>query len=504
MCRKTNTRTMINKIQTFLKKAGKKFLENEKKEKHPNEPIIVSAVLFGLVFVAMIVNLAVYIEKDSYEAINSIYNPRDRILARQNIRGTIITEQGDILAFTDISNAEQRVYPYGVLFAHSVGYSTNGGMGIEKAANMSLLQSNQSISDKVDNDLNNRKDMGDTVVCTLNVRMQEVAFKSLGAFKGAIIVTEIESGKILAMVSKPDFDPNTIAYEWEDIINDANSSVLLNRVTQGQYPPGSTFKIMDALEFYRQFPDQVDEYSYHCHGSIRYSERKITCYHGMNHGIVDLRLSFAKSCNCSFANIGMQLDKEHFQTTLTELLFGCDLPSPFPGAKRSIVSINKDTDEASLVQMSIGQGTALMTPFHLNMITCAIGNEGKVMTPMIISRIENASGEIVKTYPSEEYARLMTKEEAMFLSGLMEDVVNDGTGHFLQTATYLSAGKTGSAEFGSTKGDSHAWFTGFAPANDPKVCVTVIVEGAGSGGDYAVPIAKRLFDIYFDQYVNQN
>jgi len=502
----------MNKLKDMLSSLKKVFHKNnvekpedvkEKiKKRKENLPVVITALLFTLVFGGMIANLAWFVEKESYDAINSIYNPRDEILAQQNIRGSIVTEQGDLLAYTEVSgDNERRVYPYGVQFAHVVGYSTNGGMGIEKVANMSLLQSNSSISDKVDNDLNNSKDTGDTVVSTLNVRMQEVAFKSLGAFRGAIIVTEVETGKILAMVSKSDFDPNTIEQEWEDIIHDEDSSVLLNRVTHGQYPPGSTFKIIDALEYYRQYPDEVDGYFYQCSGSLRYDQRKITCYHGMSHGGVDLPRSFAKSCNCSFANIGLKLDRAEMSETLEELLFGRELPSPFQSSKTSIVNISADTDDAEMVQVSIGQGTALMTPLHLNMITCAIANEGKVMTPMVISRIESTSGFTVKEYDSEVYTTMMTPEEAAYLTELMTGVVDDGTGDFLASAEYTSAGKTGSAEFGTSKGDSHAWFTGFAPAEDPKVCVTIIVEEAGSGGDYAVPIAKRLFDVYFEQYM---
>lgn len=499
----TNILSAVKSI--FIKKNDKDGIDPEKKRKRKeNLPVIISAALFTLVFAGMIGNLAWYIEKDSYDAINSIYNPRDEILAQQNVRGSIVTEQGDVLAYTEVvGENERRVYPYSVQFAHVVGYSTNGGMGIEKVANMSLLQSNASISDKVDNDLNNSKDTGDTVVSTLNVRMQEVAFKSLGAFKGAIIVTEVETGKILALVSKPDFDPSTIASEWEDIINDDDSSVLLNRVTHGQYPPGSTFKIVDALEYYRQFPDEADDYYYQCSGTIRYSDRKITCYHGISHGGVDLQRSFAKSCNCSFANIGLKLDREALSDTLADLMFGQDLPSPFHSANQSIVTVSGETDDAEMVQISIGQGTALMTPLHLNMITCAIANEGKVMTPMVISRIESTSGMTVKDYKPQVYATLMTEEEAVYLTELMTGVVENGTGDFLTAADYTSAGKTGSAEYGTAKGDSHAWFTGFAPAEDPKVCVTIIVEGAGSGGDYAVPIAKRLFDVYFEQYMQE-
>lgn len=492
----------MSKFTDLMKKIipSKKTDEKSKRRKE-NVPVFVTAALFAIVFLAMIGNLAWYVEKDSYDAINSVYNPRDEILAQQNIRGSIVTENGDVLAYTAVNGEEEtRVYPYGVQFAHVVGYSTNGGMGIEKIANMSLLQSNASISDKVDNDINNAKDIGDTVVSTLNVRLQEVAFKSLGAFNGAIIVTEVETGEVLAMVSKEDFDPNYIAYEWEDIINDDDSSVLLNRVTHGQYPPGSTFKMIDALEYYRQTEGDTDGYSYQCSGVIHYGDRKITCYHGISHGSVNLYRSFAKSCNCSFANIGLMFNREHFSETLASLLFGTELPGPFGSANQSVVNMSADTDDSEMVQISIGQGTTLMTPLHLNMITCAIANGGDVMTPMVISRIENVSGMTVKTYDPEVYATLMTEEEAAFLTELMTGVIESGTGDFLASAEYTSAGKTGSAEYGTSKGDSHAWFTGFAPAENPRVAVTIIVEGAGSGGDYAVPIAKRLFDAYFSQY----
>ena len=138
-------KNMLSAIKDkFTKKGEKKEVDNDKKAKRKeNVPVIISSVLFSLVFAGMIVNLAWFVEKDSYDAINSIYNPRDEILEQQNIRGSIVTEQGDVLAYTEVvGENERRVYPYSVQFAHVVGYSSNGGMGIEKVANMSLLQSN--------------------------------------------------------------------------------------------------------------------------------------------------------------------------------------------------------------------------------------------------------------------------------------------------------------------------------------------------------------------------
>lgn len=138
-----------------------------------------------------------------------------------------------------------------------------------------------------------------------------------------------------------------------------------------------------------------------------------------------------------------------------------------------------------------------MTPLHLCMITSAIANDGVLMKPYEMDRIEKPDGTVLKQYEPEEYGRLMTSEEAEILTKLMTDVVEEGTATKLSGLSYTAAGKTGSAEYNDSTSDSHAWFTGFAPAEDPQIAVTVIIEGIGSGGDYAVPIAKRVFDAYF-------
>ena len=119
------------------------------------------------------------------------------------------------------------------------------------------------------------------------------------------------------------------------------------------------------------------------------------------------------------------------------------------------------------------------------------------MKPYLIDYVQNSAGNKIKTFEPDSYGKLMEQEEAEVLKGLMTDVVLEGTASKLKGLSYTAAGKTGSAEYGTVKGESHAWFTGFAPAEEPEVCVTIIIEGAGAGGDYAVPIAKRIFDAYF-------
>lgn len=465
-----------------------------------NRPeIIVTSCFFTLLFLVLIGYLGYFTATSEQEMINNSYNSRQEILLSRNYRGAIYSGDGEVLAETrlDDDQEESRVYPYGRLFSHIVGYSTKGRTGVEALANYYLINTNTSLANKAANDVAGVKNPGDNVYTTLDVKLQEVADSQLDIYKGAIVVTEVSTGKILAMVSHPDFDPNEIAEIWDSLVENKDSSVLLNRATQGQYPPGSTFKIVTALGYIREHPDTYDQYAFDCPGYFKSGERRINCYHGISHGQVDFVSSFAKSCNASFANIGTGLDRELFEETLTDLLFNQDLPVDLPYS-RSKATVIDGVSTSELMQTSIGQGRTQISPLHLNMITSAIANDGVLMKPYVVDHVENDAGKIIKAFAPSAYGSLMTEGEAQTLQGLMEAVVEGGTGKKLSGLSYTAAGKTGSAEYNDVKGDSHAWFTGFAPVEDPEVCITIIVEGAGSGGDYAVPIARRIFDAYFD------
>lgn len=473
----------------------------KKKNKLSNRHhIMISVYLFVALFLWLAGYIVYFVNNNEQDMINNSYNSRQQILLSRNYRGTIFSNDGQILAETvlDSQENETRVYPFKNLFSHIVGYSTNGRMGVEALANYYLINSNISVSNKVANDVAEKKNPGDNVYTTLDVDIQQVANQQLSIYKGAIIVSEVKTGKILAMVSHPDFDPNDIDAMWESLLNDNESSVLLNRATQGLYPPGSTFKIITALEYIKENPDTYSNYNFTCNGYYKLGESRINCYHGSNHGNVNFEMSFAKSCNSSFANIGTGLDMVSFSKTLKNLLFDEELPITLNYSK-STVNINNDMTSDEIMQTSIGQGKTQITPIHLHMITSAIANGGVLMKPYMIDYIENAEGGLVKNFKSEIYGRLMSESESETLTGLMEGVVQKGTASKLKGLSYTAAGKTGSAEYNNVKGDSHAWFTGFAPVEDPQVCVTIIVEGAGSGGDYAVPIARRVFDSYFSE-----
>ena len=469
-----------------------------KKRKKRNRQILTVTYLFVAVFLCMMGYTCYYAITNQQELINNSYNGRQELFVAQNSRGNIYAAGGQILAETQVdeNGEETRVYPYANMFSHVVGYASNGKFGIESLSNYYLINSNAKLADKVASDMAGEKYPGDSVYTTLDVGLQEVAYQSLGIYKGAVIVTEPSTGKILAMVSKPDFNPNEIDVIWDDLIKDEESSVLLNRATQGLYPPGSTFKIVTALEFIRENPDTYGQYSYQCSGRFALGNDVINCYHGSVHGSEDFRKSFAKSCNASFANIGMQLNRERFGNTLNSLLFNDKLPVAF-AYNRSRLVIDEDTSDSAIMQAAIGQGTTQITPLHLNMITCAIANNGVLMKPYLVDCVKNNDGNIIKQFNPDTYKRLMSETEAAALNDLMQEVVKSGTGTKLSGLSYTAAGKTGSAEYNNVKTDSHAWFTGFAPAENPEVCVTIIIEGAGSGGDYAVPIAKRIFNEYF-------
>ena len=462
-------------------------------------PILTSMGIFTVLFLAMSIYLFVFCTTKEEELINNSYNSRQEILLSRNTRGTIFSRDNLVLAttVTDEDGKETRIYPYGKVFSHIIGYDTKGKMGVEGYGNYYLINSNISISQKVKNDTAGLKNPGDNIYTTLDTRLQKACDSYLNVYQGAIVITEVKTGKILAMVSHPGFDPNEIDVIWDKLIQDENNSVLLNRVTQGLYPPGSTFKICTALEFYRQNKESYQNYRYLCNGNIQYNGARVECYHGTKHGLVDFRESFVKSCNSSFANYGLHLDWTAYEQTMKNLLFNQKLPTSLTTSNSSFTI--PDMEDTSLVmQTSFGQGKTLMTPLHLNMITAAIANDGILMKPYVIDKVISADDKVIKEFPQTKYGPLMLKEEAFVLQDIMTAAVTEGTYTKLKNLPYTVAGKTGSAEFSSNKEECHSWFTGYAPAEDPEIALTLIMEGAGTGGDYAVPLARDIFDVYFD------
>ena len=252
------------------------------------------------------------------------------------------------------------------------------------------------------------------------------------------------TGKILAMVSKPDFDPNTVSQNWNEL-STSEDSVLLNRATQGQYAPGSTFKLVTTLEFMRENAD-FDSYSYNCTGSIESGDVTIHCYGGHVHGQVTLRDSLAYSCNTSFSNIGRSLNADTYKDTAQELLFNKKLPSVLPYSKSQFTLTSSDT-EAERMMTAMGQGKTQVSPYHMALITSAIANGGTLMKPYLVDSVTNNAGNVIEKTKPEKYKDLMTSKEAAQLKDYMTAVTDYGTASVLGGQNYTAAGKTGTAEF---------------------------------------------------------
>lgn len=453
-----------------------------------------------LLFAGLTAYYCYFLFVKSDTVINNSYNARLDSFADRVVRGEIRSNDGRVLARTEVDGEgnETRVYPFDSLFAHVVGYSSNGKTGLEAVSNFYLLTSHVNIIEQVVNELSSIKNQGDNVVSTLDVDMQKKAYDALGGRNGAVVVMEPDTGKILAMVSKPDYNPNTLPADWEHLVAEENTSgQLLNRATQGLYPPGSTFKVVTALEYMRENPAGYRNYTFDCNGIYKNGEYTIKCYHETAHGHQDFQQAFANSCNGAFANLGLSLDLNGLRNTANQLLFNSDLALPVAYNKSSY-SMSAGADTWQILQTSIGQGQTQITPIHNAMMTAAIANGGTLMKPYLIDHVENAGGDMIKKFMPQSYGNLMTAEESSALTEFMRSVVTDGTGSALRTDAYTVAGKTGSAEFETGK-DTHAWFIGFAPAEHPRVVVSVIVEEGGSGGQTAAPIARALFDLYFSR-----
>lgn len=431
----------------------------------------------------------------SDDFINSPYNTRQDTFADRVVRGKIMSSDGEVLAQTNVSEdgTEERSYPYNNVFAHVVGYDSNGKSGLESEANFQLLSSHEFFLNQIRNEFMGTKNTGDTVVSTLNADLQTTAYNSLGDRRGAVVALEPSTGKILALVSKPDFDPNTISENWNTLVNDETNSSLLNRATMGQYPPGSTFKVVTALDYFRT-RGSFNGFSFDCQGSITKENHTIQCYNGEVHGTEDFYTAFANSCNCAFAEIGTELGGASLLKISEDLLFNKKLP--LTSYRKSSFTLNGSSGIPLIMQTAIGQGNTLVSPMHMALITSAIANDGLLMKPYLIDKVTNAGGDTIRTTEPTDYKRLMTSNEAALLGKLMEGVVQNGTASALNGRGYTVAGKTGSAEY-DENGSSHSWFIGYSNVDKPDLVVAIIVEGGGTGSEAAVPIAADLFDAYY-------
>lgn len=469
-----------------------------KKSKVNREITLITYTFVGL-FVLLIGYYAKFLFVDGENVINNSYNKRQEVLEKKVNRGMILSSDGDILAKSvyDEEGNMTRIYPYKNLFSHSVGRYLKGKTGLESSMSFPLLTASISPLEQIFKDISGEKTDGDNVITTLDVDLQKAANTALGNNRGAVVVMEPSTGKILALVSKPNYDPNQVDAQWEELLSKSNEdSQLFNRATQGVYSPGSIYKIITALGYMRQNPN-YEEFSYTCDGTYEVDGKEIKCSNNKKHGTVNFEEAFAKSCNGAFASMLETMNISSFATLNNDLLFNRGLGLDVP-VKESSFSLSSSSDAFEIAQTAMGQGKTTTTPVHFAMLASAIANGGVMMKPYIVDRIENYTGDVIEKFLPKKYATIMNAEEAQKLTSMMELVVTKGTATKLKTSKYTAAGKTGTAEVAGQ--DPNSWFVGFASTDSADVVVSVIVEDAGSGSDYAVPIAKKVFEAYYKKY----
>lgn len=480
------------------------FEPKESSMENMNRQILQMAVLVAVCFLALIIYLVHFQVVDSADIITNPYNKRTASYGENLIKGTIYSSNGKELAVTkvDEDGDESRVYPYDKMFAHVIGFDSNGMSGLEGKCIYQLLTTNANPFALLLDNLKGEQSHGDNVVTTLDTRIQKAAYNALGDRRGAVVVMEPDTGRILAMVSKPDFNPNTIKNNWEDYVEDGTTARLLNRATQGLYPPGSTFKVLTALSFMEQKPDEYADYNYDCEGSIVEHGVEIGCYSGKVHGEVDLETSLAKSCNTSFVNMGTQLNQNKLKKLCETFLFNSSIPFKLD-TKKSTYVLSSETDVGMIPQTVIGQGDTLITPLHNAMIISAVANDGVMMEPLLIDSITDFTGRTVRNYHSDSIDTVITKKQARVIQNYLRAVVEEGTAGSLQSDLYEAAGKTGTAE--NSSGADHSWFIGYASTEEvADVAISVIVENGGAGSTSAVPIAKKVFDSFYNNGLNND
>ena len=433
------------------KKEKQEERRRDKRKKKANRQYVFVTYFFVLLFVGMIGYFSYFNVVKGRDIINDSRNPRMSLYEIQVLRGSILDKDGNVLAKSreNEDGTQTREYPYEQLYAHVVGYADKGKSGLESAQNFQLQTSDVPLQTKLLNELRGRKSEGNNITTTLDTNIQQAAYDALGSNRGAAVVIEPSTGKILAMVSKPSYNPNTIVEDWESL-NQNTEGILVNRATQGQYAPGT----------------------------------------------VDLAESLAYSCNTSFSNIGLSLDVDEFRKTAEDLLFDTELPCPLI-YNESKFNLKKDDGDAAIAMTAFGQGKLQVSPYYMAMLTSSIANNGILMKPYLVDQITSAQGETVEKYVPESYKELMTSEEAAQLTEYMEGVVEDGTARSLHSLGVSIAGKTGTSEYSDDKEKTHSWFIGFSNVENPDVALAVVIENSDSTGDVATDIAEEIFKAYY-------
>jgi peptidoglycan glycosyltransferase len=440
-------------------------------------------------------------------------NSRPLLEQQQIRRGRILAADGTVIAKSVAKGHGDslryvRRYPEGSLFGHPIGYSfaNNGDSEFEQFHNDQLIGEESEFGSILD-EITGRNREGNDIVTNIDANAQRVALADLEEQGfGAVVAIEPSTGQIKVMASNKSFNPNAIPYRFEQMSENKIETPLLNRATQGRYPPGSTFKVVTAaagLESGVITPETTID----APGTIIDEGHELNNDFNENFGPISLDTALTNSVNTWFGQLGQQVGQDALFETMEKFGFNAkpaiDLPSDELLAS-GVYDYENDrlltkNDPVDLARVAIGQERLLTTPLQIAEVAAAVANGGKLMKPQIWNRVVDPDGRVVERLDPSVYSQAISAKTAEELTTAMEGVVSEGTGTNAAIPGVPVAGKTGTAETpgneacGGGEEENQAWFMGFAPADEPKIAIAASVECTEQfGNDVAAPIFRDV------------
>lgn len=456
-------------------------------------------IIFLIVFVVLMGYLGYFTLVKGPEIVTRPDNRRMWDIRNKVVRGTIYDRNGKVLSESQKvrDNLYKRVYKGEAVTSHILGYydAKYGITGLENLYD-SYLSSNISASffAWVGNGFKEVNKKGDDVYTSLDYKLQKIAYDALGDSRGAVVALKVDTGEILAMVSKPSYDPNNLDKIWKSLNSDKDRP-LLNRAVSGLYPPGSTFKVVtgvSALENIQGIEKETfnDTGKMSLGGGYTLSNDK-----GEALGKINFERAMISSSNLFFGNVAMRLGSGLFNTA-EKFGFNRNIASDGIIIDKSRFPSYKSYEKGNMAQSGFGQAEVLATPVQMALVAQTIANNGVMLKPTLISKVIDYNGNEIKSLSASAIDEVTSPEYASEIRRYMKEVVERGTGTRAQIKGIQVCGKTGTAQHVESK-TPHSWFIGFAPYEKPQIAVAVVVEEGGYGGVAAAKISAAVMRGYF-------
>jgi penicillin-binding protein 2 len=455
----------------------------------------------------------------------------------------VVEAHQEDLAGAIIEPEHRRHYPYAGLASHQLGYigKVSPSQRKQEQADIGLLTGQGGLEKVYDRYLRGIagrrmiqvnaagrkvKDLGieeprpgTDIYLTIDLDVQKAAEEALGDRQGAVVAMDPNSGEILALASHPNYDPNLFPRgispkDWVRLTNDPTHP-LYNRAIQSVYPPGSTFKIIVALAGLESGVIKLDD-KVTCRGSIKSGKHSFRCWKKGGHGPISFHQAVVESCDVYFYTMGERIGWDRIAQYAKNLGYGSLTGIPLPDEKQGLIPTTEWKMERTKEPWypgdtyinSIGQGFVLVSPIQACQMISAVANGGYFYRPTLLKQTRNRETGAVKVFSPERKGRIVLDASALeevrkALTGVVSEP--GGTGHAAQSPFATVAGKTGTAQVIaqkvpgrklSGKTQDHAWFIAYAPVDDPKIAVAVLVEHGGHGGGAAAPVARRVIEEY--------